>query len=136
MILSLILDPLTYVLKNPGGGLQKSLGRKIPAGKNEKLLLLVNIYFTNHLHEILSYLNKEMNLRIFEIARWEIYCMGKNPSGDRKKSLWGNISPKVFANPRGDCDLCRGIFSQSLSILSQKPIEFPLYGQYGLFYWK
>ena len=80
--------------KSPRGFfLQKSLQGNIPTGKNEKLLLLVDI-FTHHEHEILSYLNKKMNLRIFE-------------------------------NPHGDFDLCRGIFSRSIQILSQKPIDFP-----------
>ena len=44
--------------------------------------------------------------------------MVKNPRGEI-------FSPRGFANPRGDFDLCRGIFSRSLQILSQKPIEFP-----------
>ena len=36
--------------------------------------------------------------------------MVKNPRGDGEKSPWRNIYPRGFANPRGDFDLCRGIF--------------------------
>ena len=39
--------------------------------------------------------------------------MVKNPCGEI-------FSPQGFANPCGDFDLCRGIFSRSLQILSQK----------------
>ena len=44
--------------------------------------------------------------------------MVKNPPGEI-------FSPRGFANPPGDFDLCREIFSRSLQILSQKPKDFP-----------
>ena len=70
-------------------------------------------------------MNKKMNFRFFENPRGEIFSMGKNPRRESEKSLWGNFSPAGR-----DFDLCRGIFSKSLS---QNAVEFP---QYGLFYWK
>ena len=55
----------------------------------------------------------------------KFFTQGKNPCGDGEKYPRGIFSPRGFANPRGDFDLCREIFSRSLQILSQKPIEFP-----------
>ena len=64
---------------------------KNPAGKNEKLSLLVDIHFYTPLNEILSYLNKKLSFRIFENPRGEIFRTGKNPGGDGEKSPRGNI---------------------------------------------
>ena len=113
--------PLNRFLKIPTG----IFSPKIPVGKNprgEKWKIVITGG-----HSFLHTINmrschiwiKRWVLEFSKIPAGKFFAREKNPRGDGEKS------PRGFANPRGDFDLCRGIFSRSLQILSQKPIEFP-----------
>ena len=119
--------PLNRFLKIPAG----IFSPKIPAGKNprgEKWKIVISGG-----HSFLHTINmrschiwiKRWVLEFSKIPAGKFLHGEKIPAGMVKNPRGEIFSPRGFANPRGDFDLCRGIFSRSLQILSQKPIEFP-----------
>ena len=93
---------------------KKSSQGEITAGK------IKHCYYWPHsfLHTVymrsFHILKKKMNFTFSKISIWEIFPIGNIPVGKVRNPSGNLFSAWGFANPRGDFDLCHGIFSRSL----------------------